>query len=297
MRWTIQLAAERLVSRSRGYVNQVIDSDAIARATVVVPTYGRPAALGRCLDALRRQSMWPDLEVIVVHDGPAEAASAPAGVRVVQTDARRGPASARNAGARLATTPFVLFTDDDCLPATEWAERLVSALSDGAHVVAGRTTSDENALTRASQVIADELMAAVPGEGSLEFAPTLNLGCRCEVSDDIPFDETFGEAAGEDRAWCLEVRTRGLAIDFVAGALVDHRPNLSLRRFVRQHVRYGRGSLRFRARYERPLAPPSFYLDLVQRGFRAGPAVGVLVLVAQAAAALGVVTERVSRLR
>ena len=275
----------------------MIDSDAIARATVVVPTYGRPAALDRCLDALRRQSMWPALEVIVVHDGPAETASAATGVRIVQTDARRGPASARNAGALLATAPFVLFTDDDCLPAADWAERLVSALSDGAPVVAGRTTSDASALTRASQVIADELMAAGTDEGSLAFAPTLNLGCRREVMKEIPFDEAFGEAAGEDRAWCLQVRARDLAIVFVAGALVDHRPNLSLRRFVRQHVRYGRGSLRFRARYERPLASPSFYLDLVRRGFRAGPAVGVLVLVAQAAAALGVATERASRLR
>jgi hypothetical protein len=93
------------------------------------------------------------------------------------------------------------------------------------------------------------------------------------------------------------VRTRGLAIVLVADAVVDHRPNLSLRGFVRQHVRYGRGSLRFRARYQRPLGSPSFYRDLVQRGFRAGPAVGVLVLVAQAAAALGVATERASRLR
>jgi GT2 family glycosyltransferase len=275
----------------------MVDSNAGARATVVVPTHGRPAALGRCLDALRRQSLWPGLEVIVVHDGAAETASAPTGVRVVQTDAQRGPASARNAGARLATAPFVLFTDDDCLPAADWAERLVSELSGGAHVVAGRTTSDENALTRASQVIADELMAAVPGEGSLAFAPTLNLGCRREVIEDVPFDEAFGEAAGEDRAWCLQVRTRGFAIVFVPGALVDHRPNLSLSRFIRQHVRYGRGSLRFRARYDRPLASPSFYLDLVQRGFRAGPAVGVCVLVAQAAAALGVATERASRLR
>ncbi len=275
----------------------MIDPHAIARATVVVPTYGRRAALERCLDALQRQSMWPALEVIVVHDGPAETAPAPPGVRVVQTDARRGPASARNAGARLATAPFVLFTDDDCLPAADWAERLVSALSDGAAVVAGRTTSDANALTRASQVIADELMAAGSDEGSLAFAPTLNLGCRREVMEEIPFDEAFGEAAGEDRAWCLQLRARGLAIVFVAGALVDHQPNLSLTRFVRQHVRYGRGSLRFRARYERPLASPSFYLDLVRRGFRAGPAVGVFVLVAQAAAALGVATERVSLFR
>jgi GT2 family glycosyltransferase len=275
----------------------MVDSNAGLRATVVVPTHGRPAALGRCLDALQRQTLWPALEVIVVHDGPAEEATAPAGIRIVQTEARHGPASARNVGARLATTPFVLFTDDDCLPAAEWAERLVSALSDGAQVAAGRTTSDENALTRASQLIADELMAAAPGEGSLEFAPTLNLGCRREVTDEIPFYEAFGEAAGEDRAWCLQVRMRGLAIVLVAGAVVDHRPNLSLRRFVRQHVRYGRGSLRFRTRYERPLASPSFYRDLVQRGFRAGPAVGVLVLVAQAAAALGVATERASRLR
>jgi glycosyltransferase involved in cell wall biosynthesis len=265
--------------------------------TVVVPTYGRPAALGRCLQALRRQSIWPALEVIVVHDGPADSAPSSSDVIVVETATRRGPAAARNAGARRATTPFVLFTDDDCVPAPDWAERLAAALSNGAEVVAGRTTSDENAFARASQVIVDGLMAHLDGVGSLVFAPTMNLGCRKGVTEDVPFDDAFGDAAGEDRAWCLEIRARGVAITPAPEAHVDHRPELGLGRFVRQHVRYGRGSLRFRSRYRRPLEPKSFYVDLVRRGFRGGPLVGGLVLVAQAATAAGVARERASSLR
>jgi GT2 family glycosyltransferase len=274
----------------------MVGTNASAEATVVVPTHGRPAALGHCLDALRAQTMGPTLEVIVVYDGGATVDSAPAGVLVLETETRRGPASARNVGARRASTPFVLFTDDDCVPAPDWAERMVAVLAEGAPVVAGRTTSDASALTRASQVIADELMAAQPG-GSLTFAPTLNLGCRKEVIEAIPFDESFAEAAGEDRAWCLEVRTRGHEIVRVVDAVVDHRPDLSVGRFVRQHIRYGRGSRRFRSRYRRQLQAPSFYVDLVRRGFRAGPAVGALVLLAQAATAAGVARERVSSLR
>jgi GT2 family glycosyltransferase len=273
-------------------------TDASAQATIVVPTFGRPAALERCLDALRAQTIWPRLEVIVVFDGGLAGDSAPADVVVVETSGRRGPASARNAGAERATAPLVLFTDDDCVPATDWAERLVDALNEGAPVVAGRTISDASALTRASQVIADMLMTAdVSAGGSIAFAPTLNLGCQKKIMEETPFDESFGEAAGEDRAWCLEVRARGVSIVFVDDAVVDHQPDLGLTRFVRQHVRYGRAARRFRSRYRRPLQARSFYLDLVRRGFSAGPMVGAFVLLAQAATAAGVARERVSSLR
>jgi cellulose synthase/poly-beta-1,6-N-acetylglucosamine synthase-like glycosyltransferase len=293
----ISPAAGRTAQRPRGYVNPVEGTSANAKATVVVPTHGRPVALGRCLEALRDQSIGPALQVIVVYDGRADGPPLAPGVLVVETGARRGPAAARNAGGGQAATSYVLFTDDDCVPAPDWAERLLGALSDGADVVAGRTTSEASAAARASQVITDELMADVSDDGSLRFAPSLNLGCRKDVLADVPFDDHFGEAAGEDRAWCLNVRDRGFVIQPVQAAHVDHHPDLTLTHFVRQHVRYGRGSFRYRSRYGRPPQSPTFYRNLVRRGFRAGPLVGVLVLVAQVATGVGIAGARLSSFR
>jgi cellulose synthase/poly-beta-1,6-N-acetylglucosamine synthase-like glycosyltransferase len=263
-----------------------------ASASVVIPTYGRPAALLRCLEAVEQQSIRDSLEVIVSCDGP-DAPSLPERIATVTAPTRRGPAAARNAGVRRATAPLVLFTDDDCVPDPAWAERLVEALRAGEEVVAGTTMSTNSRFARASQVIVDALMRR-QADGTVTFAPTMNLGVRRELLLALPFDESFGDAAGEDRAWCLRVRERGAAIAVREDARLDHRPELTFRGFLHQHVRYGRGSLRFRSRYRTGLARPSFYRELVRDGFRSGPVVGLLVVLSQLATAAGVVRERLA---
>jgi glycosyltransferase involved in cell wall biosynthesis len=265
-------------------------------ATVVVPTFNRPTALASCLAALESQTIRADLEVIVVHDGEAASETPPKGASVlVTTKERRGPAAARNAGAERASANRILFIDDDCIAAPDWAERMISGL-ERAQVVAGMTTSAANRYARASQAIVDVLMRPEPN-GSLAFAPTMNLGCETAILRSFPFDDSFGAAAGEDRAWCHAVRAEGVSIVPLQNACVEHNPSLSLGLFIRQHMRYGRGSVTFRKRYGQGLAATSFYADLIRHGFASGPAVGSLVLLAQAATAAGALRERFARVR
>jgi glycosyltransferase involved in cell wall biosynthesis len=101
--------------------------------SVVVPTYRRAAALGRTLAALGRQQGAPPFEVVVCDDGSPEreAAAIADAVEAVRTAAghgavvrlvrqeNAGPAAARNAGARAAVAPLLLFLDDDCAPAAD----------------------------------------------------------------------------------------------------------------------------------------------------------------------------------
>jgi hypothetical protein len=133
--------------------------------------------------------------------------------------------------------------------------------------------------------------------GHVGFGPTMNLGCRRALLEDVPFDESFPTAAGEDRAWCSAVVGRGIPIAFEERAIVEHRPGLDLAGFVRQHVRYGRGSRRLRGRGGTPFRPQGFYADLARRSFEAGPEVAALVAIAQIATAYGVAREQLSMLR
>ena len=75
-------------------------------------------------------------------------------------------------------------------------------------------------------------------------------------------------------------------------AVVAHHPELDLDRFWRQQVRYGRGGQRLRR--VRPTAgrlqAPTFYLDLLRAGAAQGPSVAALVVLAQAATAVGPAT-------
>jgi len=273
--------------------------------SVVVPTRDRPTSLSRCLAALAAQTVSDDVEVIVVDDGSAQPAAIIAAtrrhgfVRLIRLQ-HGGPAAARNAGVGNARGKCICFTDDDCEPAAGWAEALARAIGAGADAVAGRTLSayPGSAIAAAAEIVAEApQLASSPSNGGLSFAPTNNLACRDDVLAAVPFDERYPAAAGEDRDWCARLVAAGSVLRAEPGAELVHRPDETLRAFLRQQVRYGRGAYRFRTSgARRRLEPPIFYARLIRRGFGRGAAAGLLVCVAQIATAIGYLAEsRASR--
>src|SRR5215207_5979372 len=103
--------------------------------SIIVPTYQRPAALARCLDAIRALDFPRDrFELLVVDDGsptpPADLIAALDRSLDAQLVRARhsGPAAARNAGARLARGRYLVFTDDDCAPRADWLSSIDRAI-------------------------------------------------------------------------------------------------------------------------------------------------------------------------
>jgi glycosyltransferase involved in cell wall biosynthesis len=274
------------------------------KVSVVVPTRDRPQALARCLAALAAQDT-ESAEVVVVDDGSHDraeverAASEGPEVRLVRLPGR-GPAAARNIGARAAAGDVVCFTDDDCEPQPDWLRLLATAAAEHG-AATGRTVAPTGAapVVRASQAITNHLLeASVDGGGETGFAPTCNLAVARSVLMGLPFDERFPDAAGEDRDWTARAVAASAAPRYEPRAVVVHRQQLSGRDFVRQQYRYGRGAARFRRAHPgRGLERAGFYGALVRRGFSQGPAAGALVLAAQAATAAGVGTEWVAARR
>ena len=107
--------AERLLDAGLAHPDPaVLPAVPLTDLTVIIPVHGRPAQLARLLDGLQGCC------VLVVDDGTAEPAAsllrrtvAEAGAELVRLEINAGPASARNAGLRAATTPFVAFVDSD----------------------------------------------------------------------------------------------------------------------------------------------------------------------------------------
>lgn len=276
------------------------------RAAVIVPTHNRPGSLARCLDALSRQKGAGDLEVIVVDDGTADAdaiaeiVSRSPQARLIRCDEARGPAAARNRGALETAAGVLLFTDDDCEPAPDWAANMAAALRDGTEVVAGLTAngSPGDPVASASETILAYVQdRAREPESTTRFAATNNLGCTSRVLARIPFDETY--RYGEDRDWCARVRAEGYAVHVEPNARVAHRQELQLSSFLRQQFGYGRGAYLYRRRHAElgRFEKPSFYTGLLRRGFKEGVVTGVLVGVAQAATAAGFLREALPRRR
>jgi glycosyltransferase involved in cell wall biosynthesis len=244
--------------------------------SVVVPTRNRPQELQRCLAALGAQSV--AVEVVVVED-----------------EEGRGPAWARNEGARRARGGVVCFTDDDCAPVPGWAEALAAPVIAGrAQATAGPTVMGEGATPadRAWEAIVGYLQqqATASGTASPGFAATANLACSRQLVEKLPFDEGFPAAAGEDRDWAERAARLGAAPLFAPEATVVHKPGLGVRDFLRQQYRYGKGATRYRkAGAERGFGSLAFYLGLLHAGFAAGFAPGLLVCAAQAATLAGVI--------
>jgi cellulose synthase/poly-beta-1,6-N-acetylglucosamine synthase-like glycosyltransferase len=267
-------------------------SGARPELAVVVPTRDRPAALAACLSAVQAQDGPPPFEVVVVDDastdpGAVAAVAAAAGARVVR-GAGRGPAAARNLGASATDAPLVGFTDDDCRPGPAWVAALVRRFVDGVDAVAGPTRNGrpEDPFAAASQALTNHVTewSHDPVAGTVGFAPTSNLAVRRELLDRLPFDESFPLAAGEDRDWCTRLGAAGIPLTWEPAAWVAHHQDLTLRRFWRQQLRYGRGARQLPGT---ALHPPAFYVQMLGRGLREGPVVAGLVVLAQVAVAVG----------
>ncbi|HEX2096403.1 MAG TPA: glycosyltransferase family 2 protein [Solirubrobacterales bacterium] len=266
--------------------------------SVVIPTKNRAEKLRSCLASLRGQGT----ELVVVDDGSADRELVAqvvrdAGAKLVRLEGR-GPAGARNAGVAAAGGEVVCFIDDDCEAEPDWVEAVAGPLVRGeVECAAGRTVvADEaSAADRAWQAVANYLqrVAAEPGSSSPGFAATCNLACSRRLLLELPFDESFPAAAGEDRDWAARAAARGSAPRFTPDAVVTHRPDLTAASFLRQQYRYGKGAAQFRSTDpSRGLGSPGFYAKLLGAGFRDGIAPGLLVLTAQLAIAAGALKER-----
>lgn len=262
--------------------------------TAIVATRDRPDALARCLRALDAQRSELALDIVVVDDRSIDAArvervvGAVPGARLLVTP-RPGISAARNAGVLASETDVVAFTDDDGEVQPGWARALLARTRKGAALVGGATVSPDGAgaLAVATQLASNALLTARP-----PVAPASNLACRRDVALELPFDEGFVEMGGEEREWCARLGARGYVLQFEPRAVVVHRQDLTLRRYLQKHIRYGRGAYRYRHDHAGGrLEPGRFYAALLVAGFRQGIAVGLALSLAQLATAAGFLVE------
>ncbi len=284
--------------------------------SVVIPTYRRPEALARCLDALAVQTFSErEFEVIVVDDGsgaPPHAVVERMASRLTITLLTRehgGPGAARNTGVAAARGARIAFVDDDCLPEPDWLTELVrvSALHDHA-LVAGRV---ENALignpfAEASQLLTSWLVQwySHPDRyARLTFTTNNMLFAREQFESLGGFDTTSLADTAEDRDLCDRWRVRGWPLVRARDAVVKHAHRMSLDGFVAQHHNYGRGAVYFHKAAGRVPSEarkpetPRFYFGLLRFPFsQHGPlrAIGyaLLLLLAQVVYVWGYFSER-----
>ena len=260
-----------------------------ASLSVVIPSLNGASGVERCLRALHAQTIWPELEIIVVDDGSTDGTSqvaAAGGARVVRHPTRRGVSAARNSGIAAASAPYVAFIDDDCEPCPEWAEQLASAYDASVVGVGGSIAAGTEQgivlgyLARHNPLSPQELDLARNGSVTYRFwlylrrqwtaqqhygrrevvsLPAANLSVRRQALVDIGgFDERI-RFGSEDDDLCYRLRRQfpDSCLIFEPDAAVTHYFQSSLRDTMRRSRLYGRGSALMYHKW--PQVPPTFF--------------------------------------
>ncbi len=198
------------------------------KVSVVIPTYKRPALLLRCVEALTRQ-VFPkhEFEIIIVTDGPdsmtTEALtkfpnSSSHTMNCYSLISKKGPAAARNFGWRKSNSRLILFTDDDCIPDSNWMLAYWNAFL--------WTTPSRCAFTGKTIVPMPEIPTDYERNIShLSKAEFIMANCACtkSVLEKVGgFDEQFTMAWGEGRDLQFKFIMDRISITPVNAAIVIH---------------------------------------------------------------------------
>ena len=264
--------------------------------SIIIPTYRRSERLAVCFQSLACLNYPRDrFEVIVVDDGsptPPETLVADFSGKfdvMLLTQAHAGPAMARNTGAAHAKGEFLAFTDDDCIPAADWLQKLAARFATTQDSAIGGQALNSlpgNLFSTASQILIHYLYDYYNSDHNrARFFTTSNLALPKDRFYEIGgFDTIFLQAAGEDREFCYRWRKHNFPMIYAPEVLVWHSHLLTCRNFIKQHFNYGRGAFFFRQAQSRNgygpcrVEPLSFYLNLVLAPFKLTKGLRVLFL-------------------
>lgn len=221
--------------------------------SIIIPTYKRPALLMKCLHSLLSQNFPKDeYEIIVVTDGPDEQTNAVVlqcdrHARLTETgiceeaslassgqvashqpfssrlfcyslSEKKGPAAARNTGWKIARGKFILFTDDDCIPALDWVQNYYNAF----------TFYPETLIAFTGKIIVPTSRKPTDFEintAHLETADFVTANCACTkaaLEMVNGFDEAFTMAWREDSDLEFKFVRQGIPIIKIEEAEVIH---------------------------------------------------------------------------
>jgi cellulose synthase/poly-beta-1,6-N-acetylglucosamine synthase-like glycosyltransferase len=195
---------------------------------MVIPTLGREI-IAECLAAILAGTVWPGRIIVVDQGASRQVAGWLEEVRGLGLEshheacAGRGRALGLNVGLRLVTTPFVVITDDDCIPDVHWIEYYEVHLKRQPDAVfTGRV--EAGGAERVISTVSDMQVSVARKPGwSFDRLSGGNCGMAVEVLRKVGlFDDDPCIRFAEDGEWAYRVLRAGIPIVYAPDLVVAH---------------------------------------------------------------------------
>lgn len=184
------------------------------------------------------------MEILVVDDGSSDNVAAVvggySGVRLIR-QANAGPAAARNRGAAEAHGEILLFTDDDCIPASNWLQAMIEPFRDPEVIGAKGVycTHQDSVVARFVQLEYEDRYRLMASHDCVDFIDTYSAAFRRERFLEMKgYDTSFPVACAEDIELSYRMSRRGWKMKFVPSAVVAHTHPHSLSRYLRKKYKF-----------------------------------------------------------
>ncbi|MBM3210683.1 glycosyltransferase [Candidatus Poribacteria bacterium] len=244
-------------------------------ASVIVPAYNAEKVIKRCLDALLNQTTSKnDYEVIVVDDGSrdktAQIIRSYSNVRLIQQP-NRGPAYARNEGARQALGRIIVFVDSDCEPEPNWLYEMLKPFNqdDIVAVKGAYKTKQKSLIARFNQFEFEYKYVKLARNKYIDFVDSYSAAFLKPVFDELKgFDTRFPTASSEDADLSFRLAKKGSKMVFNPDAIVYHIHPSNLHNYLKRKYKYSYWRALVTKRYPRlsfndSYTPSSFKIQLL----------------------------------
>jgi cellulose synthase/poly-beta-1,6-N-acetylglucosamine synthase-like glycosyltransferase len=213
-------------------------------ASIIIPTFNGASRIGHCLDALVQHTAGRSVEILVVNDGStdntADVVRRYPSIRLV-SQANAGPAAARNRGALATCGTIILFTDDDCVPTSNWLDAMIEPF-ENPDVVGAKgvyRTCQKSLVARFVQIEYEDKYRLMARLSNIDFIDTYSAAFRRDRFLEMAgYDTSFPLACAEDIELSYRMSARGWKMKFAPTALVYHTHPDTLSKYLKKKYKF-----------------------------------------------------------
>ena len=210
--------------------------------SIIIPAYNSEKTISKTIESLLKQNYSKkNYEIIIVDDGSIDNTQDTIlkfkQVRLIKQN-HKGPATARNLGARNAKGDILLFTDADCILDKNWIKEMVKPFTNPEIIgVSGtyKTLNNDNFMARFIGYEIEERHERMKRQKFIDFIGTFSAAYRKKIFLKFGgFDTRFKTSSGEDPELSYRIDKAGLKMVFQPKAIVFHPHPNSLWKYLKQ---------------------------------------------------------------